>query len=56
MNDLQPPFSNPRIRRALLYGISQQDCLIAATGTDPTLWRAGVGCFPPVSPMATTLV
>jgi peptide/nickel transport system substrate-binding protein len=54
MNHLQPPFNNPDLRRALLGAVKQEDYLIAMAGTDPTYWRAGVGCFPPESPMAST--
>jgi peptide/nickel transport system substrate-binding protein len=54
LNHLHPPFDNPRIRRALLSAVSQEDAAIAVAGADPSLWRAGIGYFPPVSPMAST--
>ena len=47
VNHLQPPFDNPRIRRALLGAVNQEDAAIAVAGADPSLWRAGVGYFPP---------
>ncbi len=50
-NHLHPPFDNPAIRRAVLEAFSQEDCMGAAAG-DPDLWRAGVGVFPPDTPMA----
>jgi peptide/nickel transport system substrate-binding protein len=52
MNQLQPPFDNPVLRRAVLGAISQQD-FMGAAGGDPTNWRAGVGVFCPASPMAS---
>ena len=53
-NQLQPPFNNPAIRRALLGAISQQDVVTAVVGTDPKLWKVPVGYFAPNSPMAST--
>jgi len=53
LNHLQPPFDNPAIRRALFGAINQEDFAIANAGTDRTLWRTGVGFFPPDSPMAS---
>jgi peptide/nickel transport system substrate-binding protein len=52
LNHLQPPFNNPTLRRALLGAVSQEDYMAAAAG-DPANWRAGVGIFCPVSPMAS---
>jgi peptide/nickel transport system substrate-binding protein len=52
-NQLNPPFDNPAIRRALLAAVSQQDFMQAAAGTDPATWRDGVGYFCPGTPMAT---
>jgi peptide/nickel transport system substrate-binding protein len=53
-NELQPPFNNPALRRALLGAVDQQDFLVAAATTDPRNWRSGVGVFCPQSPMAST--
>lgn len=50
-NHLHAPFNNPAIRRVVLEAFSQEDCMAAAAG-DPKLWRAGVGVFPPDTPMA----
>ncbi len=52
LNELHPPFDNPAIRRALLGAISQADFMTAVAGTDPAMWRAGVGVFCPGTPMA----
>ncbi|MCQ4162783.1 ABC transporter substrate-binding protein [Roseomonas sp. GC11] len=52
-NHLQPPFDNPAIRRALLKALSQTDFAHAVVGTDPELYRTGVGYFCPQSPMAS---
>jgi peptide/nickel transport system substrate-binding protein len=54
MNQLQPPFNNPALRRALLGAVSQEDYMTAAAGTDVANWRTGVGVFPPASPMASS--
>ena len=53
-NQLQPPFNNPAIRRALLGAISQEDTVTAVVGTDSKLWNVPVGYFAPNSPMAST--
>ena len=52
-NHLHPPFNNPAIRRALLGAVSQEDFMTAVIGTDRTLWRNGVGVFPPETPLAS---
>jgi peptide/nickel transport system substrate-binding protein len=52
MNQLQPPFDNPALRRAVLGAVSQDDYM-AAAGGDPANWHAGVGAFCPASPMAS---
>ncbi|MDB5412373.1 MAG: transporter substrate-binding protein [Rubritepida sp.] len=51
-NQLQPPFDNPAIRRAILGAINQRDFMTASAGEDPAMWRAGVGAFCPDTPMA----
>jgi peptide/nickel transport system substrate-binding protein len=53
MNHLQPPFNNPGIRRALLGAVNQEDFVTVTAGADPSLWRTGVGYFPPASTMAS---
>ena len=51
MNQLHPPFDRPEIRRALLGAVNQADYMTAVAGTDPQWWTAGVGYFPPSSPL-----
>ena len=52
-NQLQPPFDNPAIRRAMLGVVSQADYMTAVNGEDRTRWRDGVGYFCPDTPMAS---
>ena len=54
MNQLQPPFDNPAIRRALLGAVNQADVMQAVAGPDHALWRDGVGVFCPGTPLANT--
>jgi peptide/nickel transport system substrate-binding protein len=54
-NQLQPPFNNPALRRALLGAVKQEDFMISAAGTDPQNWRTGIGFFCPQSPMASAV-
>ncbi len=53
MNQLYPPFDNPAIRRAILGAVNQADYMSAVAGTDPTMWSAGIGVFPPGTPLAS---
>ena len=52
-NHLQPPFSNPAFRRAILPALSQPDVMTAVAGTDRTRWHTPVGYFTPGTPMAS---
>ncbi len=52
-NHLLPPFDDPAVRRALLPAMSQADFMAALFGEDHSLWRDGVGCFPPGSTLAS---
>ena len=52
MNNLQPPFDNAAIRRALLGAVDQKDFMTAVAGEDPKMWRSGVGIFTPGTEMA----
>jgi peptide/nickel transport system substrate-binding protein len=52
-NQLQPPFNNPAIRRALLPAIVQSDYMLAMMGDNRDAWRDGVGFFCPDTPMAS---
>jgi peptide/nickel transport system substrate-binding protein len=47
LNWLYPPFDNPAIRRAILGGVEQADYMTAVAGTDESLWKTGIGVFPP---------
>jgi peptide/nickel transport system substrate-binding protein len=51
-NQLNPPFDNPAIRRAIIGAVSQADYMIGMVGTDPALWRDATGYFCPGTPMA----
>jgi len=51
-NFLLPPFDKPAVRRAALASISQTDIMSVVAGTDPSMWRAPCGFFPPGTPMA----
>ena len=53
MNNLQPPFNNAAIRRALLGAVVQSDYMTAIAGEDHSMWRDGVGIFTPGTDMAT---
>ena len=53
MNQLQPPFDNPAIRRALLGAVDQSDFMQAVVGTDQALWKDDVGVFCPGTPLAS---
>ena len=52
-NFLHPPFDNPAIRRAVLAATSQMEFMHAMAGTDASLFRTGVGFFPPGTPYAS---
>ncbi|MGI4810029.1 MAG: ABC transporter substrate-binding protein [Janthinobacterium lividum] len=51
-NQLQLPFNNPALRRALLLAINQQDYMVAVNGDNRSRWHDGVGYFTPGTPMA----
>lgn len=53
LNWLYPPFDNPAIRRAILGAVSQEDFAISVAGTDPAMWKAGVGVFTPGTPSSS---
>ncbi|MCJ2052960.1 ABC transporter substrate-binding protein [Methylobacterium sp. J-070] len=53
MNHLQPPFDNPKIRRAVLAAFDQSEFMQAVAGDDRSLWRDGVGFFCPETPLAS---
>lgn len=53
-NQLNSPFDNPAIRRAIVGAVSQADYMVGMVGTDPSLWHDGVGYFCPRTPMASS--
>jgi peptide/nickel transport system substrate-binding protein len=53
LNHTQPPFDNPKMRRALYGAITQSDYMIAVNGEDRKRWNDGVGYFCPGTPMAS---
>jgi peptide/nickel transport system substrate-binding protein len=53
MNEVQPPFDNPAIRRVLLQVINQVDYMQAVAGDDPKLRHTPAGFFCPGLPMAS---
>jgi peptide/nickel transport system substrate-binding protein len=53
-NQLQKPFDNPAMRRALFPAITQSDYMIAVNGDDRRRWNDGVGYFCPDTPMASS--
>ncbi len=52
-NQLNAPFDNPAIRRAVMHAVTQSDYMIAIQGEDRATWRDGVGYFCPDTPMAS---
>lgn len=53
LNHLQPPFNNPKLRRALLPAIDQRDYIAAVLGEQAQYARLPVGYFTAGSPMAS---
>jgi peptide/nickel transport system substrate-binding protein len=53
-NQMQPPFNNPGVRRAIVHAVKQSDYMIAVQGEDASTWREGVGYFCPGTPMASS--
>jgi peptide/nickel transport system substrate-binding protein len=51
-NEMQPPFNNPAIRRAVMGTINQTDFMMAVAGDDRAMWRDNVGFFHPASSLA----
>ena len=52
-NQLQAPFDNAALRRAVLGAVRQAEYMQAVSGPDPALWADGVGYFCPGSPLAS---
>ena len=53
LNELQPPFDNPAIRRALWAAIDQDAYMAAVVGDNAALIRDPLGFFGPGTPMAS---
>lgn len=51
-NHTQPPFNNPRLRRAILLAVDQEEFLQAAMGSEPEMTRSGIGVFTQGHPYA----
>jgi peptide/nickel transport system substrate-binding protein len=54
-NNASPPFDNPKLLRALLPAIDQQDFMAAVVGDLPGLSHTGMGAFTPGSPFASNV-
>jgi peptide/nickel transport system substrate-binding protein len=52
-NHLHPPFNDARMRRALLWAVSQRDYLTAMMGNDTALWRECFSVWPCGTPYET---
>ena len=52
-NQMQKPFDNPAVRRAIVHAVQQSDYMQAVQGEDRAGWRDGVGYFCPGTPMAS---
>jgi peptide/nickel transport system substrate-binding protein len=46
LNQLQPPFNDPRIRRAVLTAVNQDDYMRASVGNDQALWQECRSLYP----------
>ena len=46
LNQLQPPFDNVRVRRAVQMGVKQEDYMRATFGDDQSLWRVSPDVYP----------
>ena len=53
-NQLQAPFNNPALRRAILSAVDQAEYMQAVSGPDRSLWADGVGYFCPNTPLASS--
>ncbi len=53
MNHLQPPFNDPRIRRAVMMAVDQSDYMQAVAGDDTSTWKTLPSFFTPGTPFYT---
>jgi peptide/nickel transport system substrate-binding protein len=54
-NHLQPPFDNPAVLRALMWGLDQAAFMQAIVGDDPSMYYTPHGFFCPNTPMASNV-
>ena len=54
MNQVQPPFNNPEIRRIVMAGFDQAEFMQSIVGDDSAMYYAPLGIFCPGTPMAST--
>ena len=47
INHLHPPFNDPRVRRAVMMALSQEDYMRAVVGEDDALWKVLPSFFTP---------
>lgn len=52
INHAQGPTANAAVRRAMVRALAQKDIGMGMMGTDPSLWKDGVGFFTPDTPLA----
>lgn len=52
-NTMQPPFNDPRLRRAVRLAVKQEDYMRATFGDDRSLWRTCPSMFPCGTPYET---
>ena len=52
-NNAAPQFDNPKLRRALLPAINQEDFMAAVVGDQSQFMRTGMGMFTPGTPFAS---
>jgi peptide/nickel transport system substrate-binding protein len=52
-NQLNPPFDNAALRRAIVGAVTQSDYMTGMVGTAPGMWKDHCGFFCPDTPMAS---
>ena len=54
-NELFPPFNDPRIRRAVMMAVNQDDYMRSVTGNDPSAFRTCKALFPCGTPLGSEI-
>jgi peptide/nickel transport system substrate-binding protein len=54
-NELNPPFNDARIRRAVMVAVNQDDYMRSVTGNDPSAYRTCKALFPCGTPFGTEI-